>query len=248
MKTKCYSEVCGGIGNQLFQIATGWSYSIEKGKDFRIYDRQWNGSQGNPPTSYKNNIFQNFKIEDIDGETVVINELQWMTFNTIPNIENNVVLRGYFQCPKYFDSYFDEFKKQLVLPDVDISHISPKSITFHIRFGDYTAYPSIFGDITPYFKRMFEKYKGEDIHVYTDSPEIVLKKYNEYDFKLIQTSSDLNDLTMLTKYDRIVCSNSSFSWWGAMLGNAKEILVPDKWILTIPDADIYTDRMTKYEF
>lgn len=246
----CYISVCGGIGNQLFQIVTAYSYAKQYNKQLKIDTSGWNASQGNEPNIYKDNILQNFEFENssINVTKIIESDINQMKYIPLNYYENDVQIIGYYQCPKYFNDCFDEFKNKLVLPKVTTDHIIPDSIAFHIRLGDYRHYSHIFGNIIPYFIRRFEQFKNEDIHVYTDSPNDILSIFKDYDFKLINTKFDLNDLTMLTKYNRIVCSNSSFSWWGAMLSNAKEILVPDKWILTINDPDIYTDRMTKYEF
>lgn len=243
----CYVNVCGGIGNQLFQIATGYAYSREYKKGLIIDPSGWSASQGDSPESYRNTIFQNFQIEKRTVPAEIIQEQQELKYNKLPFKEGSVQLVGYFQAYEYFRYYLENFKDKLTLPDIRTDYIEKNSIAFHIRRGDYKHYQHIFGNVYPYFHRMFDKFRGEDIHVYTDSPEEVLQEFVGREFKIFQQSSDLKDLTALTRYDRIVGSNSSFSWWGAVLGNAREIIMPDRWLLTVSDPDIYTDNMIRYE-
>jgi hypothetical protein len=249
--SKCYVDVCGGVGNQLFQIAAGYAYSKKYNLDLLIDPSNWTASQGISPILYQYSIFRNFgNSYSPRGDTREIHE-EGFNYKELPRyhwIDGDVSLHGYFQSLKYFKDYRDDFINQLYLPAVDWSFISrDNNIAFHIRQGDYLNYPHIFGDLTNYFSKQFEKFCPDfQVNVFTDSPELVLKKFEKYDFNLIKTSSELNDLTLLSLHDRIVCSNSSFSWWASLLGKKKElIIVPEKWLLDRDCSDIYYEGMIK---
>jgi hypothetical protein len=252
MKNKCYVDVSGGIGNQLFKVANGYAYSQRYNLELVIDPTNWTASQGTSPILYQSNIFKNFNIIP-RGETTEIHEISF-NFMELPKYDwsyGDISLHGGFQSLKYFEDYKDEFISLLCLPKVDTSFISSDAnIAFHIRFGDYQHYPKIFGDITNYFHKQFEKFSPDfQINVFSDSPELVLNKFRNYKFNLIKTSSELNDLTLLSLHDRIVCSNSTFSWWASLLGAKKElIIVPDKWLLDRDCKDIYYEGMIKNEF
>ena len=95
---------------------------------------------------------------------------------------------------------------------------------------------------------MFDLFQGYQIHVYTDSPEHVLKEFPHRKFNLIQASSELQEFTLLSQYENMVCSNSSFSWWASQLGVEKQrIMVPDKWLLTNDSKELYLPNMTLVE-
>lgn len=240
----CYVNVCGGVGNQLFQVAAGYSYCKKYGKDLYIDILHWNASQGVNPYEYSKEILSKFKFRvGVDFNIKPIIE-KTTTYKEIPYENVDISLNGYFQSLKYFEEYAEEFKSLLVLPEVNISFIKEKNVAFHIRRGDYLNYQHLYGLGDNYFRNQFEKFKDYQINVFTDSPEIVLKEFEEFDFNLIQTSSEIKDLTTIAHHDNVVCSNSSFSWWGSFLGKKKDkIIVPDKWITGQDFSDIYRPDM-----
>lgn len=243
----CYVNVCGGIGNQLFQVANGYAYSKRYDKNLLINPASWTASQGNSPKSYEYTIFRNFRygspvmFENISS----INEIGF-NYRRLPKYYGDVSMNGYFQSLKYFEDYKDDFKNELILPEVK-THFIKDSIAFHIRRGDYQKYPHIFNVCdTNYFNRLFEEFKGCDINVFTDSPDQVLKEFEQYEFKIIQGNNELEDLTIMANHPMIACSNSSFSWWASLLGKKKElIIVPEKWLLDRDCSDIYYEGMIK---
>lgn len=222
--SNCYAKVVGGVGNQLFIIAAAYTYARKHNKQLIIDTSSWfGGPESKHVNEYINSIFKNFRTSDgvLPDDTIIdISEVNF-NYTELPYYDSSVQLNGYFQSLKYFEDYSDDFISKLHLPKVDTSFISQNNVAFHIRMGDYKNYPHIFGDLTEYFNTMFEKFKDVQINVFTDSPELVLNKFEKYNFNLIKTSSELNDLTLLSLHERIVCSNSSFSWWASLLGVKK---------------------------
>lgn len=240
--SECYVNVEGGLGNQLFQIAAGYAYCKKYGYDLFIDTLRWTAHQGNHPGEYSNTIFKNFEYK-VGLGTKNYNEK--IPYEEIPYEDVPISINGYFQSMKYFEECVEDFKKELVLPEVNISFIKEKNVAFHIRRGDYLQFQHIYGIGDTYFKTQFEKFKDYQINVFTDSPEIVLKEFEQFDFNLIQSSSEIKDLTLIAHHDNVVCSNSSFSWWGSLLGKKKDkIVVPDKWINGQDCSDIYRSNMT----
>jgi hypothetical protein len=245
---KCYVNVCGGVGNQLFQIANGFAYSKKYSKELYVNSSNWNASQGNHCDSYKDDLFKNFKYESPENNRYTILTERNSDFYELPFIDGDVVLEGYFQSLKYFDTDKDEFMSKLCLRKVDTSFIKEKNVAIHIRRGDYLRHSNVHlvcGE--KYFTTMFKKFDKYQVNVFTDSPEYVLKEFDPYYFNLIQTSSELNDLTLMSKHDNIVCSNSSFSWWASILGKPKQrVIVPERWYNDRSCLDIYYEGMIKY--
>lgn len=248
MNTKCYVNPIGGLGNQLFIIAAGYAYSRKYNKDLIIDSRNWNTSQGNSCVSYKETIFNKFNYGDSGQELIQNISEKRFNYDELPYFEDSVSIHGYFQSIKYFEDYENEFISLLSLPKVDTSFINNHHVAFHIRRGDYLIYDKLhYVCDTLYFDKQFDEFKGYQINVFTDSPEYVLKEFKNYNFNLIQTSSDIMDLTIMSNHENIVCSNSTFSWWASLLTkNKTKIIVPDKWFHNYqPHEDIYRSEFIK---
>jgi len=246
-----FVKLVGGLGNQLFQVAAGYSYSKKYDTEFYIDSSTWVGGQGRNGYEYKDTIFKNFKFSNDYPRSVILYQEPKFNFSEIGRLKMerySLCLNGYFQSIKYFEDYQDEFKKKLTLAKVDTSFIKEKNVAFHIRRGDYLYYKDIHHICdTNYFNKCFEMFEGYQINVFTDSPNYVLEEFKDKDFNLIKTRSELNDLILIGMHDNVVCSNSTFSWWGSFLGKRKEqIIVPSKWFLDGRDhEDIYRKDMTK---
>lgn len=240
--SSCFINVGGGVGNQLFQIATGYAYAKEHDKELFIDTHEWTASQGRHPNEYRETIFKNFKY----GDTSITRRISEKSnkYEKLPYEQNSVSLHGYFQSLKYFEDCVEEFKSILSIQHITTDLINDRDVAFHIRRGDYINYSHIYGIGDKYFNDRFEEFRGCNINVFTDSPEIVLREFEKYDFRLIQTKSEITDLTLISQHDNVVCSNSSFSWWASLLGKKKnQIIVPDIWMNGQDCSDIYRDDM-----
>lgn len=118
--------ICGGLGNQLFQIFTTISFALETQKEFYFVDEgHLSGSGANDrETFFKKPIFSFSKVLN-DGEHVVLPKDKHLVSVELSEgqfafdepfsdrvkqalLENkSVKIGGYFQDPKYFDSHFD---------------------------------------------------------------------------------------------------------------------------------------------
>ena len=100
----------GGLGNQLFQLATAFSYSIKSNKKLIFkYSDDLPNLYNLKRKSYWNTLFSN-KLNVIKNDD--FSKIKFLTFyeknnykyNIIPLTESNLILHGYFQSFKYFDN------------------------------------------------------------------------------------------------------------------------------------------------
>ena len=70
-------------------------------------------------------------------------------------------------------------------------------------------------------------------------------EFKLHKFDIITTNSEIEDMMVMSKYNTIICSNSTFSWWASILGDIpnKTIIVPPKWLLDRDCSDIYREDM-----
>jgi len=242
----CFVNVCGGIGNQLFQIAAGYAYAKKHDKKLFINTNGWTASQGVSPEEYKTSLLSNFSYWRVYTRDVIGIFEQDCSYVEIPYRLDNVSLHGYYQSLKYFEEYKDEFISLLNLPEIGFSP-TKDDVCFHIRRGDYLKFANIHHVCdTKYFERFFNQFAMKNIYVLTDSPDYVLKEFKDMNFKLVKTDSELEDLTLMSKFDTIVCSNSSFSWWASLIGGSTNVYVPSKWFADGRICeDIYRPEMIK---
>ena len=132
----------------------------------------------------------------------------------------------------------------------------PQSVSVHIRRGDYFSPEniSVYGVCTEeYFERaaslMKKEVPGVRFFVFTDDIEWVRRHIQLDDDAVIVPNYEISqfayiELMSLCKHH--IISNSSFSWWGAVLneqGGAR-VICPSKWTLT-SDESIALDNWVK---
>jgi len=239
---RCYVPLVGGIGNQLFQIAAGYAYSRKYDKRLILDFSKWSASQGNHPEIYQNTIFKNFDFSNYHTNAVTSIHEKRFNYDELPYIEGDVSIHGYFQSIKYFEEYVDDFIDMLLFPKPSVEFLEDKNLAVHIRRGDYIQHAHIHLVCdTNFYIRNMEQFPNYQINIFTDSISSVPEEFKDVDCNIIQSSSALDDLTMMSLHDNIVCSNSSFSWWASLLGKKKErIIVPKVWFNNFEEhGDIY---------
>lgn len=241
----CYVNVIGGIGNQLFQIAAGYAYAKKYNKKLIINPFNWAAGQGNSPFIYKDTIFKNFEYgKPFEKDIIHINEKRF-NYDELPVIEGSVSLNGYFQSLKYFEEVKDEFISLLNLPEINNDLIP--DVGFHIRRGDYLNHANIhYVCSTEYFEYFFEKFKDKNIKIFTDDPDYVIQEFPEFKFEILKSNSDIKELACMARCNILVGSNSTFSWWSALIGNNISYF-PSKWFADGREAtDIFHDKIIKH--
>lgn len=243
----CYVDLMGRLGNQLFQAATGYEYAKNHNKSLKLnYTNcvKFGFNLDRSGNCYSETIFKNFTFQSPIGSMNYIQE-NAIDFPNIPAHDGSVVLNGYFQSLEYFKKHCNEFISNLELPN--IAPLENMDIAFHIRRGDYLGIDNA-RDIcgTEYFNKCFYKYKGFNINVFTESPDYVRSEFPTESFKIVENNTELQDLTLISNHDIVVCSNSSFSWWASLLGKPKkEIIVPNRWWVNDEFIEIYRPEFIK---
>lgn len=171
-------------------------------------------------------------------------------FNGLEQFSDSInQIRGYWQSEKYFGSSLDLLRKsiniiQYVQPnlqDVCEKISSSPSVSIHVRRGDYISSASAtYGGIcdSEYYRRAIDRILAveTDAQFYLFSDDINWCKENITwvenlvfcDF----TTSQYQDLALMSLCKHNIIANSSFSWWGAYLNenDSKVVVGPTKWL------------------
>jgi hypothetical protein len=177
------SKLCGGLGNQLFQIFTAISYAIENSKPFFFLNNYQLGNGSNGSTiryTYWNTFLSALKpflrnINEIPQLTYITeNDFKYQVL-PINSTSTCTLLVGYFQSPKYFNNYKEiiykllkiDLKKSIVKNKIPIDFNETTYISAHFRFGDYKNYPNIYTLLTAtYYKNALNNILKDGIKEY----------------------------------------------------------------------------------
>ena len=204
------------------------------------------------PSSRRNKIRSTF--HKIFNKQPLITYMKEQTINfdnQILDLPDNVYLDGYWQSEKYFSDISEVIRNDFLI-QTNPSQINQKildsieecnSVSIHIRRGDYVTNPKTrrihyICDEEYYRKsinQIHEKVKNPYFFVFSD--DIDWAKHNitsESPIIFISHNSgtkSYEDLRLMIHCKHHIIANSSFSWWGAWLGEHKEQLViaPGRW-------------------
>lgn len=173
-------------------------------------------------------------------------------YHPIPPRITGGSLRGYFQSAQYFEDQ-ETFIRSLFAPF--IAEKEPRTAGIHIRQGDY--------------KQLRHKHRVQDIdflerafaHIspdvnrlilFSDEPDeaaAMLASMPEFSrFTLeIDRSGPCEALRRMTAMEELIISCSSFSWWGAWLGQTRKVIVPGNWFVGVIEnyQDVYLPHWIK---
>ena len=167
----------------------------------------------------------------------------------IQEIREGTTLIGYFQSPLYFANLGDKIAELLSNSKMSASDsrfvesITGKdAITLHLRRGDYLDGKAVVASLGYAERaiRLLRRLGNRDpIRVFSDSPELLGPQLYRLDepYTIVSASdikSGVSTIRAMSMGSAIITSNSSFSWWGAWLGQhnksgALDVVAPRPW-------------------
>lgn len=242
-----------GLGNRLFMVASVYGMSRKFNKKFAI-TRVGNSVHSN--MDYNNNVFK--KIEKIDNIPYSIiyeihsNLLIYTDYSNEMSNNKNIAMDGYFQNSQYFDQYYNEIQNLFCFDDFVIpDKYSDQNVYFiHIRRTDYLMHINThFICNDDYFMKAISYIKKLDpssvFYVFSDDIEYCKKQEYLKNEIFIENIDECTSLKIMKNCKKGgICSNSSFSWWGAYLNDNKDkiIIQPKKWLKYDFECDIYINN------
>ena len=175
------------------------------------------------------------------------------------------LLDGYWQSEKYFVDAAPTVREELALPSPTdprnsdlLSRISSEhSVGVHIRRGDYVTNRRTHAfhgmPTVDWYRsavdRVAARVDGIELFVFSDDPDWVLAEFrHDHPTTYVRHNGQAahEDLRLLAACSHHILSNSSFSWWGAWLGEkpGQIAIAPTPWIRRAPAAtqDVVPDR------
>ena len=169
---------------------------------------------------------------------------------------------GYFQCEKYFlplrERLLSEFRMRnppakLVAMDSDIR--ARNAVSLHVRRGDYVQLADTVGlcGVDYYraaMRHVRERVKDPVFFMFSDDMAWTREAFaGEADCVFVDEAWDsaLCDMALMAACRHHIVANSTYSWWGAWLGEGpdKVVVAPARWFATGERTDIVPEGWTR---
>lgn len=156
-------------------------------------------------------------------------------------------IRGYFHTPTFPLEHSTFIRKTLrksegtefksYLNDFD----GENKISVHMRRGDYLKLGSKYGELgkeyyLPAIKKITDFLNRSELLIFSDDIAYAKKFFSAVEFKNFNiayapaTLKPFENITLMSYCTGHIISNSTFSWWGAVLAeNSKMVIAPSRW-------------------
>jgi hypothetical protein len=254
--TRCFIsiDICGGLGNQLFQIACVYSLCYKYNTEPIFLKLESSPSIFKNRPVYFDNLLKKIKIcdakyyENLSFIPIKENNASYKEI-ILDNLFVSYKLSGYYQSPKYFNNYRDKIIDLFSLDDIynerigkiykNIKNNFNETVSLHVRRGDYLK-------LSHFHTNIVKKYYDEAMNYFSDSILCVIfsddiewckANFNYKNMFFVENiyldslPNDVIELKLMNLCDNNIIANSSFSWWGAWLNTNinKKVIAPKRW-------------------
>ncbi len=252
-------KLAGGLGNQLFQVATTLAVAWENNDD-AVFNLK-SSYQRSKSTNYYQETFYRSLIDKKVWFPHVFKEKNH--FYSPIAYHPKMKLSGYFQSEKYFIKYRDSILKLFLPPPlikekldyIYSSKLNHPQCAIHVRRGDYLKYPKHHPicSLDYYIQAMAQFEQNTSYVVFSDDLDWCRNQsiFNRDCFSFWKGDRDDLDLYLMSMCPHQIIANSSFSWWASWLNTNpyKKVIAPSIWfgekLKNLDTKDLYTNYMIK---
>lgn len=241
-------NIMGGLGNQLFQIASAYAYARKENGQLQIIRKTDNGNRPVYWDSFLKSV-EPYLVRELPPNLEQWSEEVSTKYKSIgPLKPRGKYLNGYLLSSKYF--YTDDIKqeiKDLFKQDINITNKykylcenKSRIVVMHCRRTDYLKAADFHAPLngayyTQAVREMLQKVEnpifllcGDDVNYWSEISDNISEIY-KYEWQILQNESDINTINLLSQMENFIMSNSTFIWWAVWLSVGKNVIVPKKW-------------------
>ncbi len=239
----------GGIGNQLFQVLYAQRMAQSSGCEVS-FDLQSYGHDGYGRTSVLHRLWPqaraDAKVDVAHARALREGDFAWPAEGPLPTLPalpqdlSHLVLEGYWQDHRVAEpAAVADLRQRLAaaLPApvralAERVRSAPRPTAVHIRRRDYKHHGLAAENYYIDALRWLTARAGAlDIFVFSDEPNYTALFLGQAGIRaqIVNSGDDLGDLFLMAQCRHHVISNSTFSWWGAVLSGSDDVVWPDPW-------------------
>lgn len=235
----CFIQLMGGLGNQMFQIASAFAHSKRNHYTLKVSA----DTLGGRPTYWDRTLYRARRLVGTQESPQPLWREPHFRYHPTPAGARNIF--GYYQSSKYFSEYRTEIRDLFAAPPSIVSAVNekygdlvtPHSVAVHVRRGDYLTgqRPSVHYVTTDlYFERAVAEARARDPEatfvVFSEDVEWCRAQPFFSGATIIDEPDECLTMELMSRFRRYIISNSSFSWWATYMGAPTEmVLAPDRW-------------------
>jgi hypothetical protein len=236
-------DLCGGLGNQLFQIFFMTQLALETKTNIGFPNKY----MVDPKRHAYYNLFRLITLVDTPLEGVL------SRVKVIPTLEQKIIFQGYFQSYKYFDKIdphdfirIDEPSQRVINSRLQyLRSFNRPLVSVHVRRGDYLLAPKYHDPLNvDYYKNAIRILRDRGIVnpvlvIFSEDKEWCDKNISGLGTCIYISELDYVELFIMAGCDHNIVAKSSFSWWGAFLNKKSDkiVIYPQDWSgIDIPES------------
>lgn len=210
----------GRLGNCMFQASSAIAHSLKMNEPYYFPHIKYNPFFNLTGCFVKNPPFSETYNEPC------------FAYREIP-AKKNLNLYGYFQSHLYFQDFEQEIRKLFYQPLYETKP-TLNNCAIHVRRGDYLIHAhrgcyTILG--MDYYEKAMVKISADKYYIFSDDINWCKQHFKGDEFIFSNNNNEVDDLREMMGCSNFIIANSSYSWWGAWLSEAKDkrVIAPASW-------------------
>ncbi len=172
------------------------------------------------PGSSHDYVITNKENRSIDGRVYSANQIMEKNFS-----DNACLIQGFFEDSDIFNSNERLIKSYFKLEKVEMNH---EDIVLNVRLEDFAKLNRVLNP--DYYINILENETFNKLYIVgANKEDSYLKHFEKYNPVIVPTDPN-SDFHFIRSFKKVICCNSTFSWWAAFLSDSEKIYLPDMFI------------------